>query len=539
MTSNVLGLVVGVPIGQRPLDTTQQPSRAARRKAALTAPSESLRYIYPPPLAQRDHADESKLPKPPHPNAPSYQRSVYYYWWAYLREYDEYLACCRAGGIGAHQELFGSFGDVRHEDFWGWWCGGAYRLFCENDGMVELAAPHHDGAQTASDVVLKIPLALDVDTALAQVRVLLQHRRALSPPVPRSSTALFPVVGTPVLSALHKTLTVLRAKRAHPQLANYEVFDLAGLSGYGPAGSKSRGDRDDKTMEVSRRLAEARRLMAAAAAGRFPGRTSDTKQRRAEAAAAIIAMGSAEAQPKRRRQVLADQPPAAISAYVEPPDVDTTIELVRPCPQRKWLQVEGNRLATRLFWRLSVNSQDSMEAVDRWTQRHRDSLPDWHLPLLDEWVSPANTRVLILLPLHMCDLDVSSSTKVASLLNSNPSAAALYRMAIYQNRLPLHWCLPCSMFLHRDTRDEKKGALEQQVLDQGQLADLIDLLPNLQAVVLVGSGVQEAWAAAKPNVGTHVRVWRCEEPSDALKAERPDLWLTIPSRLPTRDDVAG
>jgi len=95
------------------------------------------------------------------------------------------------------------------------------------------------------------------------------------------------------------------------------------------------------------------------------------------------------------------------------------------------------------------------------------------------------------------------------------------------------------MFLHRDTRDGKKGALEQLALDQGQLAGLIELLPSLKAVVLVGSGVQEAWAAAKPNVGTHVRVWRCEEPSDALKAERPDLWLTIPSRLPTRDDVAG
>lgn len=536
MASNVLGLVVSLPTGQRPLDTTQQPSRAARRKAALTAPSESLRYIYPPPLAQSDHADESKLPKPPYPNAPSYQRSVYYYWWAYLRENDNYIACCHAEGIGSHQELYGSFGDVRDEDFWGWWCRGAYRLFCENDGMVELAASHDDGAQTASDIVLKIPLALDVDTALAQVRVLLQRRRTLCPPGPRGSTALFPVVGTPVLSALHKTLMVLRAKRAHPQLANYEVFDLAGLSGYGPAGSTNRGDRDDKTMEVSRRLADARRLMAAAAAGRFPGRTSDTKQRRAEAAAALAAMGSAEAQPKRRRQDLADQPAPAISAYVEPPDVDRTIELVRPCPRREWLQIEGNTRSSRRRWRLATALEDVVDDMGALTHQLHDDTAELQLPLFDEWVSLTHARVLILLPLPICEFE---GVKVASLLNTNPSAAALYRMAIYQNRLPLHWCFPCSMFLYPRSRREQSSVGGHRALTQAHLNSLASWLPSLKAVVLVGSEVQEAWAAAKPNVGTHVRVWRCEEPSDALKVERPDLWLTIPSRLPTRDDVAG
>lgn len=62
------------------------------------------------------------------------QRSVYYWWWAYLRRNEEYLACCARGGKGKLAGLYADFGDVKSDDFRGWWGGklqrGAY-LFGE------------------------------------------------------------------------------------------------------------------------------------------------------------------------------------------------------------------------------------------------------------------------------------------------------------------------------------------------------------------------------------------------------------------------
>ena len=51
------------------------------------------------------------------------ERSVYYWWWAYLRRNEEYLACCAKGGTGKLAKLYADFGDVRKDDFSGWWGG--------------------------------------------------------------------------------------------------------------------------------------------------------------------------------------------------------------------------------------------------------------------------------------------------------------------------------------------------------------------------------------------------------------------------------
>jgi lipoate synthase len=110
-------------------------------------------------------------------------------------------------------------------------------------------------------------------------------------------------------------------------------------------------------------------------------------------------------------------------------------------------------------------------------------------------------------------------------------------MAIYQNRLPLHWCLPISMYLYREA--SKDHGLERRALDPEHIADLLKRLPEIRGVVLVGQDVQEAWDRGASHWGDCIKVWRCEEPTDQLKQLRPDLWLTIPSRLPTRADVGG
>ena len=62
------------------------------------------------------------------------EKSPYFWWWAYLRENEQYLDCCNRDGKGKLAALYNDFGDVRSDDFKAWWGGklqkGAY-LFAE------------------------------------------------------------------------------------------------------------------------------------------------------------------------------------------------------------------------------------------------------------------------------------------------------------------------------------------------------------------------------------------------------------------------
>ncbi len=57
-----------------------------------------------------------------HPD--QWKRTVYYWWWSYLRRCDQYLKCCESGGQGRLSKLYQDFGDVRSDDFQKWWTEG-------------------------------------------------------------------------------------------------------------------------------------------------------------------------------------------------------------------------------------------------------------------------------------------------------------------------------------------------------------------------------------------------------------------------------
>ena len=57
-----------------------------------------LRFLYAPPFTKLDDVSEDEKPQAPYRDAPYYMRSVYYYWWAFLRENNEYIGCCNNGG---------------------------------------------------------------------------------------------------------------------------------------------------------------------------------------------------------------------------------------------------------------------------------------------------------------------------------------------------------------------------------------------------------------------------------------------------------
>lgn len=69
------------------------------------------------------------------------ERSPYYWWWAYLKRNEDYLACCDAGGTGELAWLYEDFDDVRSDDFRSWWGGSLQRgakLFAEKPVEVRL-----------------------------------------------------------------------------------------------------------------------------------------------------------------------------------------------------------------------------------------------------------------------------------------------------------------------------------------------------------------------------------------------------------------
>ena len=68
--------------------------------------------------------------KPPYPDAPGWQCSVYYFWYEYLRRNEGYEQTCLNDGIGLCAEEFVTFGDAHALDFGQWW-GERFWLFEE------------------------------------------------------------------------------------------------------------------------------------------------------------------------------------------------------------------------------------------------------------------------------------------------------------------------------------------------------------------------------------------------------------------------
>ena len=73
----------------------------------------------PPRHFPYQHPTFGRINKKRHPD--SWKRTVYYWWWSYLKRNQDYLKCCDTGGKGKLSALYKDFGDVRSDDFQKWW----------------------------------------------------------------------------------------------------------------------------------------------------------------------------------------------------------------------------------------------------------------------------------------------------------------------------------------------------------------------------------------------------------------------------------
>lgn len=252
-----------------------------------------LYFRHAPPFTGLDDTS-ARDTQPPFDGAPGYQCSVFYYWWAFLRESKAYKECCERDGEGPLAGLYAYFGDVRDSDFMRWWRFGGHkrggdqrtytgrRLFSEGirQPIRLVRSPNDIGADKDESVTLSIPITNDLSRMTAEfqqlMRPIVEDRvRQYGEPI---SKALFEVTSpNPSLKALHKVLVAWQTKEANPDLKKYALAEKLGIAA---SIDGERGDSDHEAAvysTLSRLLKKAEVLIRNVERGRFPDHTDYDK----------------------------------------------------------------------------------------------------------------------------------------------------------------------------------------------------------------------------------------------------------------------
>lgn len=196
-----------------------------------------LYYRYAPPPSPSDLYDEktTRRPKRPRDDYERYERSVYYFWWAYLRENEGYMECCDHGGAGPFAKLYRDFGDIRDHDFMRWWDGKGRFLFCEPlERMVRAHQPDQSGVlaieRATGHLVVSFPVDGNLDRIMDEIRQLVGRERADVTLETNWAQARYPVATKPVLSSLHTHLRIWRLRRDNPDVTLDRIAELSELT---------------------------------------------------------------------------------------------------------------------------------------------------------------------------------------------------------------------------------------------------------------------------------------------------------------------
>ena len=188
-------------------------------------------FRHAPPHLERvqpQDAYSGNRPAPPYQGAQGWKCSIYYYWWRFVREIPNLRE--KLDRPSAHypiDSILPDFERVFDMNFREWWALDGRKLFCEpRTSGVEIERPpvHADGFEDR--ILFSIPLKGDLDQAVAELRLLLKPEMAKFKAEEGPSRARYPVVTNPALSALDTFFRVHRARRDHPDLNHYELYDF-------------------------------------------------------------------------------------------------------------------------------------------------------------------------------------------------------------------------------------------------------------------------------------------------------------------------
>ena len=183
------------------------------------------RFIQAAPL-KTGKTRRLSIPKMPRGAKAEWERSVFYYWWAFLRENDAYLRTCESNGVGPCAKLYADFGDVRSDDFWKWWREHSH-LFAEPDErQVTVVRDLGSFEERPKTLVLEIPLEGKLSYRITQIRRELAQHMADSRHRKPISQAKYQVHSKPVIKALAAYLKTWQLRKAHPKLPFSAIYDI-------------------------------------------------------------------------------------------------------------------------------------------------------------------------------------------------------------------------------------------------------------------------------------------------------------------------
>ncbi|WP_421762379.1 hypothetical protein [Devosia sp.] len=229
-----------------------------------------LYYRYAPPPTEQDEFRDEELPKKPYPGARPYERSVYFYWWAFLQEHEGYREFCETHNDPQYTRLYRDFGDLRPTDFVSWWRSKGQFLFCEPlERLVRVHKVADSGdvsiERANGHIVVSFPADGHADRILTEIGHLISRERATLTTVSNWSEAKYPVATKPVLSSLHQHLHIWKLRRSHPELPLHELAKTANLQF-----SRESDNPSDRAIVVSRYLRQAACIIEHVGKGQFP-----------------------------------------------------------------------------------------------------------------------------------------------------------------------------------------------------------------------------------------------------------------------------
>lgn len=253
-----------------------------------------------PPLTPLD-VNVGKRPTEPYPKAEQHQCSVYYFWWAFLRENTVYMECCANGGSGPMAELYADFGDVRGADdrqnFMKWWKRTRVLFSEPPEQKIQFFDEPPLDYDGRNRILLSLPITGDIDKTFTELRrklgPLYREARQRLRDAARSggktddrekdiSLARYPIVAKPVLTALYGYLRVWQELKLKPDATPTEIADRAGIL-------KSISGREEEPNRVRQRVQDyekkAATLIANVGEGRFPDFNPNFNARNSKGAA--------------------------------------------------------------------------------------------------------------------------------------------------------------------------------------------------------------------------------------------------------------
>jgi hypothetical protein len=239
----------------------------------LAYDAEHLLYFrHAPPILERQvdlSAYPAKRPQPPYKGAKGWHCSVYYFWWAFLKENADFRSGRYNGTDTKEGHVARHFREVGTMNFPNWWLMAGRFLFAEPQGEgIRLEVPPVDPGALSDRVLLSVPFNGDIDRTLSELRSVLsaafEEQRLNAGP----SRARYPVLLTTPLHTLYRRYQVWCARRDNPDLPLHEVGLIAGLLPSGPV--EDFDVRRSFASTVSRYYKEAKCIIEHVGRGLFP-----------------------------------------------------------------------------------------------------------------------------------------------------------------------------------------------------------------------------------------------------------------------------